>query len=66
MKIFALVTNQGTACSETALCENCLNTTNTTKVRQSVKKEVDIDFSSFIDCSGNDALECVECGGNNI
>lgn len=68
-KIFALVSNPGTACSETALCAAHM-----TKDEQELAVRVsqigwgkagpyaaDI-ANGFVDCTGNETLECQVCG----
>ena len=63
MKIYAIVSNENTACAETALCDKCLNI-NTVKenVISASKKASDIENYTFFDCSENDAIECTNCG----
>lgn len=58
--MFALVSNQGTACSETAVCAGCV--TDVVLDSLALRAGSDVDFSrGFIDCSENDALECSIC-----
>ena len=60
-----LVSDQGTAAGETGLCEVCYkDTANQGYAREMASQSDDVDpKSNFIDCSGNDAMECCICGG---
>jgi hypothetical protein len=58
--MFAEVTTYGTACSETALCEDCFKEENKQKIAKHRKPDVVID--SWTDCTGNEALSCNICG----
>ncbi len=62
MRMFALVSDQGTACSETALCEKCHATS---KHRAAIERKAARDIPNprdWHDCTGNEALECNDCG----
>ena len=63
----ALVTEQGTATQETALCDLCYpKPENQGYAREMASRTDDINpESKFVDCSGNDALECCICGNTN-
>ena len=60
----SLLTDQGTAAAETALCKNCYpDEANQGYAREMASQADDIDpESNFVDCTGNDALECIICG----
>lgn len=64
IKMKCLVSDQGTGTHETALCENCYkDEANQLYARNMACNADDIDpESDFVDCSGNDALDCVICG----
>jgi len=63
LKMFALVNDQGTACSETALCEKHLTDENKAMVLRQLYGLDDIaDKQTWHDCSGNDGLYCNDCG----
>jgi hypothetical protein len=65
--MFALVTDQGTAASETALCAHHIrNPLARREARQAADKDVPWrgtgpygSAAPFVDCTGNDALECI-------
>jgi hypothetical protein len=62
--MLALVSDQGTACAETALCEHCHSNA---KRRAAVEKlAAGIDDipnpRDWHDCTGNEALQCNGCG----
>ena len=59
-----LVTNQGTATPETALCETCyLDKANQGYAREMASRTDDIDpKGNFVDCTGNEAVDCCICG----
>ena len=61
-----LVTNQGTATPETTLCEVCYKQLeNQTYAREMASQADDINPNSeFVDCTGNDAVECCICGNS--
>lgn len=57
----AMVTQQGTAASETALCDDCFTTSAAFDAERRADDDVDKQ-RGFIDCAGNDALVCTSCG----
>jgi uncharacterized protein with PIN domain len=61
MKMFALVTNQGTAAEETALCLTCATPTRKKKYEEEAESDVSI-IDGWQDVTENDALGCNECG----
>lgn len=63
-KMYALVTTQGTACYETALCERCVvYPINKDQARGQILSVGDItDKETFVDCGHNVALSCIICG----
>ena len=62
MMIYAMVSDQGTACAETALCPKHLEDEDT-RFQAIAQADSDTDVDrGFVDCSGNDALECIVCG----
>lgn len=64
--IYALVTDQGTATSETALCSVHMTPEHMRFVQEQAN-ESDIDFErGFVDCSGNDELTCNVCGRGTV
>ena len=63
--MFALLTDQGTAASETALCGIHVNdSTATTAALVEAREDVPLP-QDFNDCSGNDALRCIVCGASS-
>lgn len=62
-----LVTDQGTAAAETGLCEKCYrDSANQGYAREMASQSDDVDPNSdFVDCSGNDAVECCICGDDS-
>lgn len=66
MKMYALLSDQGTAAIETALCERCMGDPKMSKqarqqAEQSSLNDVPPD-APFRDCTENDALQCIGCG----
>jgi hypothetical protein len=58
----ALVTINGTAARETALCDDCFRDPDT---RNDTERGADYDVdkrSGWQDCTGNDELNCNQCG----
>lgn len=68
-KMYALVSDQGTAAAETALCEDCFeddeNKDYARKQASTVLKDIP-DLETFHDCTGNDVLSCCICGHPNL
>ena len=62
-RMYAMVTSQGTAMAETALCdEHCVQPfIGFARVVGEGADDIGPDLG-FHDCTGNDALVCVECG----
>lgn len=59
MKIYALLSNQGTAASETAVCEKHIAAIGNLRI----VAEADVSkWEPLVDVSDNDALVCVRCG----
>ena len=60
----ALVTEQNTATHETGLCECCYKLSeNRGYAREMASRTDDIDpTSNFVDCTGNDTIQCIICG----
>lgn len=54
MKVYAQVTKDGTAASETALCEE--------HISHRDEFYADDTTGELVDCSGNEALSCQWCG----
>jgi hypothetical protein len=63
-KMYAMVSSQGTACYETAICGNCNTAQNRARIEAQAKEhEPESDRPiAWADCSGNDALQCTDCG----
>lgn len=63
MKMHALVSDQGTAAIEAALCENCFKEeANKKYAREMASQSDDVNpEGNFVDCSENDALKCCVC-----
>lgn len=63
--MFALVSSQGTACSETALCGDHYTLAHRKEVEEAVGKDKSAAdaplLGSWRDCSGNEVLVCVVC-----
>ncbi len=57
-KIFAMISEQGTATDETSLCEQHL----TPEHQADIPTPRDVPERDWIDCTDNDALSCVVCG----
>lgn len=66
--MFALVTDQGTAASEAALCwmhvDDPVANINARKQARAAGDIPDPFGAQFIDCTGNDALRCYVCGND--
>ncbi len=62
--MMTLVTDQGTAISDAALCNKCYpNSKNKMYARAMVLHTDDVDSNgSFVDCSENEAIYCCICG----
>ena len=60
-RMYAMVTDQSTAASETALCERCATEPLLQAVASFAESDV-VKGRGFVDCSGNEALVCVCCG----
>lgn len=58
--MYALVTLDGTACSETALCDACYSDPRYRTLARRCAYE-DVMPVTFEDCTGNDALACIVC-----
>ncbi|MGA2259416.1 MAG: hypothetical protein ABSG53_32480 [Thermoguttaceae bacterium] len=59
-----MLSDQGTAASETALCEECYSDENreyASNMRSPILNDIP-EPTAFRDCSGNDALYCCVCG----
>jgi hypothetical protein len=66
-KMFAMVTNQGTAMSETALCSEHYVDPYIGFARATGEGADDIgEDRTFHDCTDNDELACVECGASTL
>lgn len=62
-RMFALLSDQGTAMSLTALCDRCVTTlANCTTARNTAAAEGDWNGHDFVDCTENEALSCQSCG----
>lgn len=64
MKKYALVTDEGTAISESCICEKHDNITNRNYINYVIAPS-DAITTLFFDVSNNDACECIFCGGQN-
>lgn len=65
MKMVCIPTNQGTAISDTALCEECYKLSqNRLYAREQAKSIEDClnPFGDFVDCSQNEVISCCICG----
>ena len=62
--MFALISEQGTACAETALCQQCYAVPGGRAYASEMGSQADDipNVTEFHDCSENDALECCICG----
>ncbi len=58
-RIYALVTKQGTAATETALCDEHYPAHTDEAAREA---RADVAPDSWRDCTGNLVLECIICG----
>ena len=63
LQMFAMVTETGTAAAETALCIDHLSSDG--EHVRNLDLPADIKDRNFVDCTGNDALNCVVCGRNH-
>jgi len=62
-RMYAYVTNQGTAMSETAICNRCVgDSLNVAKITVVAGNAEDYNSDDLMDCTGNDQLECQICG----
>lgn len=61
--LYALVTGEGTAMSETALCREHFTAAHRLTAMQQAGQDAAGDV--FADCSGNDELSCIVCGRTN-
>jgi len=63
-KVFAIVSDQGTACHEACLCEVChADAKKRAAVEKTAAKVADIpNPANWQDATGNDALTCNDCG----
>lgn len=67
-RIFALLTEQGTACAETGLCDEHDSTKNREQTYEGARDqrnvaEKDLPIKgSWTDCGANEAIECQVCG----
>jgi len=63
-KLFAIVSEQGTACHEACLCERChANPDHRATVEKKAAHTSDIpNPADWQDATGNDALTCIACG----
>jgi hypothetical protein len=62
-RMYALLTNQGTAAGESALCERHhadSGLRDEARVLTNAGGDVDV-TQPFVDCTGNDALQCIAC-----
>ena len=59
-----ILTDQGTGNSDTALCSVCYQLTeNEAYAREMASRTDDINpTDDFVDCSGNEAVDCCICG----
>ena len=60
-KFYALLTMQGTAAAETGLCEFCFTEEAQAAACASAFSDIDVE-RGFVDVTGNEAIECYECG----
>ncbi|KKN99064.1 hypothetical protein LCGC14_0143110 [marine sediment metagenome] len=61
--MFALITQQGTACGETGLCAKHFTPENKTEAEHQTGITSDLGLpNSWTDCGDNDAIYCVVCG----
>jgi hypothetical protein len=69
MAMYARLSRQNTACEETALCGNCLQDDDIKKMFLNpwgLKDDnLDQPHTSWVDCSGNEALQCQNCGADS-
>ena len=65
--MITILSNQGTATPETALCSECDTESNRLMARKNAKDIDDInETDDFSDCTGNEAIECSICGKKEI
>ena len=58
---YAMVSNQGTACAETGICEHCFSSENQAKAMAWAGGDVDFG-RGFVEVTGNEAISCQFCG----
>ena len=63
--IYAMLTEQGTAAKETAVCTLCVATL-LFNGRCLIPIPDDVVDTTLIDCSGNDELKCVICNHKEV
>lgn len=63
-KMLALVSDRGTACAETALCEQCHGNAKRRAAVENLAAGIDDvpNPRDRHDCTGNEALQCCDCG----
>jgi len=59
IEMWAMLSDQGTACDETALCAACFNAEN--RVGAAMRARRDVVLTAWHDCTGNEALSCTVC-----
>lgn len=59
-RFYALVSTQGTAASETGICEYCFDEDAKGYILASASGDIDIE-AGFVDVTGNDAIHCTVC-----
>ena len=64
MRMYAMVSDQGTACNETALCSEHYTPENKAEIEAEYCHGISDEpiSGSWVDCTGNDYLMCRECG----
>ena len=58
-EMYARLTREGVAASETAVCGRCIRSASNEQIRTLYADDT---VTGFEDCSGNEALSCQLCG----
>jgi len=64
MRMYALITDAGTAMAEAFLCEACRNPENEGYAMEQASQADDWNKESFVDVGDNNASDCCICGAN--
>lgn len=66
VSMWARLTKYGTACSETALCDEHLTFNHINDYGYQIPGDDEPPVGKYVDCTGNEALQCQVCGRKTI